>query len=455
MLQAEIRSNDTNVFPRLLDATYPNVERGEGVWLYGVDGRRILDACGGGAMVACLGHGRRDIVEAAARQADRLAYIYYHHFTNGPQEELARRVLDVAAPEMARARFVTGGSEANEMAIRLVRQYHVDRGEPERWRIVSPAQAYHGATIGTLALSGRRGLQHPYEPYLAEHLHVPPSTPRLDETGEAALRELDRVVEEAGPETIAAFFCEPVSAAAMPAYSPPSAFWEGLAERRERYGFLISFDEVVTGFGRTGAWFAADHLPLEPDIVTFGKGLGAGYAPLAGILCRQHVYDAVDAVSRNFEHGHTWDGAPQFCAVGLAVLDAIVAEGLVERVGARGPSLRDELEAALADSEIVGAVRGRGFLLGIELVDPRDGESFLSDELRAGPLLDSVALERYGVLVTSSHSQPDGWAGDQTVLAPAYTATDEELAEMIERFGAAVGDVERIVKERLATGAPT
>jgi adenosylmethionine-8-amino-7-oxononanoate aminotransferase len=454
VFQAEIRSDDTSVFPRILDAAYPNVERGEGVWLHRVDGRPILDACGGGAMVACLGHGRRDLVEAAAGQAERIAYIYYHHFTNEPQEELARRVLDVAAPEMARARFVTGGSEANEMAIRLVRQYHVDRGEPDRWRIVSPAQAYHGATIGTLALNGRRGLQHPYEPYLADHRHIPPSTPGRDDTGEAALRELDRVVEEAGPETIAAFFCEPVSAAAMPAYSPPSAFWEGLAERRERYGFLIAFDEVVTGFGRTGTWFAGHQVPLEPDVVAFGKGLGAGYAPLAGILCRRHVYDAVDAVSRNFEHGHTWDGAPQFCAVGLAVLDAMVEERLVERVRERGPSLRDELAAALADSELVGEVRGRGFLFGVELIDPRDGESFLPDELKAGPLLDALALEQHDLLVTSSHSQPDGWAGDQTLLAPAYTATDEELAEMIDRFAAAVGDVERAVKERLATGAP-
>ncbi len=449
MLQAEIRSDDTNVFPRFVRATYPNIERGEGVWLHRVDGRPILDACGGGAMVACLGHGRRDIVEAAARQAERLAYIYYHHFTNEPQEELARRVLDVAAPEMARARFVTGGSEANEMAIRLVRQYHVDRGEAERWRIVSPAQAYHGATIGTLALSGRRGLQHPYEPYLAEHLHVPPSTSRLDETGAAALRELDRVVAEAGAETIAAFFCEPVSAAAMPAYSPPSAFWEGLAERRERYGFLVCFDEVVTGFGRTGTWFAGHQLPIDPDVVTFGKGLAAGYAPLAGMLCRQHVYDAVDAVSRNFEHGHTWDGAPQFCAVGLAVLDAIGEEGLVERVRNRGPGLRDEVEAALADSEIIGDVRGRGFLLGVELVDPRDGESFLPDELNAASLVDSTALE-HGLLVSSTHSTPDGYAGDETLLAPAYTATDEELADMVERLRETMVDVDRLVKKELA-----
>ena len=219
---AEITADRTNVFPRDLDWVYPNIERGEGVRLYRVDGRELLDGCGGGAMVAVLGHGRRDIVEAAARQAERLSYVYYHQFTNEPQEELGRRILEVAAPELARIRFVTGGSEANEMALRLARGYHAERGE-SRWRVISPAHAYHGATFGTLALSGRLSLQAPYEPYLAHHLHIPPSTARLDETGEEALAALDRALEEAGPDTVAAFVCEPVSAAAMPGYSPPSS----------------------------------------------------------------------------------------------------------------------------------------------------------------------------------------------------------------------------------------
>jgi hypothetical protein len=283
---------------------------------------------------------------------------------------------------------------------------------------------------------------------MADHLHIPPSTPRLDPTGETALAELDRVLEEAGPESVAAFFCEPVSASAMPAYSPPARFWEGLAERRERYGFLIVFDEVVTGMGRTGAWLAAHDLAVEPDIVTFGKGLGAGYAPLAGILCRDELYEAVDAGSRNFEHGHTWDGAPLFCAVGLAVLDALEGKGLVDRVRERGPGLRNELEAALEGLELVGDVRGRGFLLGVELVDPRDGESFLPDELDVAGLVDRTALD-HGLLVTSTHSNPDGWAGDQTLLAPAFISTDEELARMAELLAETLADVERQVKERL------
>jgi adenosylmethionine-8-amino-7-oxononanoate aminotransferase len=448
-MTAEITADHTNVFPRLLDLAYPNVERGEGVRLYTTDGHEILDACSGGAMVACLGHGRTDIVEAGQRQAEQIAYVYNHHFTNEPQERLAGRLIDIAAPEMARVRFVSGGSEANEMALRLVRQYHVDRGDESRWRVISQAQAYHGALMGTLALTGRRTLQRPYGEYLPGHLHIPPATWRTDPTGQAALDELDRLIEESGPETIAAFFCEPVSAAALPGYTPPDAFWEGLAERSERHGFLVCFDEVVTGMGRTGSWFAGQTMPIDPDIVTGGKGLGAAYFPLAATFCTQEVYDALANGGREFEHGHTWDGAPLSCAIGLAVLDVLVGERLVERVAERGPSLRDELETALSGNEIVREVRGRGFLLGVELIDPRDGESFLPDELDAASLVDQTAFE-HGVLVTSTHSTPDGYTGDQTLIAPAFTATDAELSEMVERIAAAMSAVERSVKEQLA-----
>jgi adenosylmethionine-8-amino-7-oxononanoate aminotransferase len=447
-----IRSDDTSVFPRLLDLEYPNVERGEGVWLTTTDGRRILDACSGGAMVTCLGHAVPELVAAATEQAERIAYFYNHHFTSEPQERLADRMLKVVAPEMARVRFVSGGSEANETALQLARIYHMDRGQTERWRVISPAQAYHGSTMGTLALTGRRVLQDPYTPYLADHLHIPPSTWRSDPSGEAALRELDRLIDVAGAGTISAFFCEPISAAALPGYSPPERFWLGLAERREEHGFLVCFDEVVTGVGRVGTWLAAHQLPIEPDIVTVGKGLGAGHAPLGGVLCRQHVYDAIDQGSREFDLGHTWDGAPLSSAVGLAVLDLIAERRLVERVRERGPDLLGDLEAALSGSDIVGEVRGRGFLLGVELVDPRDGTSFLPDELDAASLVDDTAFE-HGLLVTSSHPQADGYAGDQVLLAPAYTSTDAELAEMIERLAATIGDVERTVKSSLKNPA--
>ena len=175
-MAAGIRSDETHVFPRFLDLASPSIERGDGVWLTTTDGRRILDACSGGAMVSCLGSGVPEIVEAAAEQAERLSYFYNHHFTSEPQERLADRLLEVVAPGMARVRLVSGGSEANETALQLARLYHVERGDTDRWRVISQAQSYHGSTMGTLALTGRRALQEPYTPYLA----VPPPHPALD-----------------------------------------------------------------------------------------------------------------------------------------------------------------------------------------------------------------------------------------------------------------------------------
>lgn len=448
-----IDAASTSVFPKFLDRAYPNVDRGRGVWLHTAGGRTILDACSGGAMAAGLGHGVDEIVDGAAAHLGQIVYYYAHHFTNLPQEKLAARLVGLA-PEMARVRFLSGGSEANETALRLARQYHVDRGDSERWRVISPAQAYHGGTMASLSLVGRPHLRAPFGPYLSEHLHIPPCTERFDPTGRAALEALDEALEQAGPENVSAFFCEPVSAASLPGYSPPMKFWEGLAERRDRHGFLVCFDEVVTGMGRTGRWFAYQDLPITPDIVTIGKLLGGGYFPLAATMCREPVYEALANGSKDFDLGHTWDGAPLSCAVGLAVVDYIESHGLVEWVAERGPSLLDELRRALDGYAVVGEVRGRGFLLGVEYVDPRDGTSIPPDSLGIAGLIDTRALDN-DLVVMSTHPNADGYAGDQTVFAPALTSTDEELADMVERLARVVAEVDRIVKDSLANGGTT
>lgn len=445
---AVVRGDDTHVFPRDAGYAYPLIARAEGVWLEDAAGNRILDACGGGAMVTSLGYGVRELVEAAAEQAGKIPYVYNLRATTPPQEALAAE-LAALAPGFPRVHFVSGGSEANELALRLARSYHVERGEPERVRFVTQAQAYHGATWATLALTGRPGLQHPYGPYLSPQLHIPPSTWRFDPSGEAALEALDRRLEEAGPETVAAFFCEPVSAASLPAYSPPERFWRGLDERRREHGFLVCFDEVVTGLGRTGSWLAANRLPIEPDVIATAKGLGAGYAPIGAVLCREHVYRAIAEGSGSFEHGHTWDGAPLSCAIGLAVIDYLKRHRLVELVAERGPRLRDELEAALRGSRLVREVRGHGFLLGIEYVDPRDGEAFLDPDLGVARRIDEEALRR-GLLVYSTQPTRDGYAGDQTLLAPAFVTGEAELALVVERMAETVAAVERAVAAELA-----
>jgi adenosylmethionine-8-amino-7-oxononanoate aminotransferase len=441
------------VLPPEFDRHYPVVVKGDGVWVEDSEGRRYLDAMSGGSMALTLGHGREDLIEAARAQAQRLAFVHNERLTNPAQEELARELTSVAPEGLTRVHFVTGGAEANETALRLARSYHVERGETSRWRVISPAQAYHGPTMATLALTGRAGLKGPLTPYITEQPHIPPSTWRFDPSGEQALRALDAALEQVGPETVSAFFCEVVSAAALPAYMPPPRFWEGLAERRERHGFLICFDEVVTGMGRTGSWFAADQLPFTPDIIATAKGLGAGYAAIGAALCHERVYEAIAAGSRRFTLGHTWDGAPLACAVGVAVLDALRRERLIERVAERGPRLREQLADALSEVEMVREVRGHGYLLGVEYVDPRDRESFLPAALGVAGRIDDVALE-HGLVMLSTQPTADGYAGDQSLFAPPFTTTDAELDEMVARFAAVVREVAASVERELAGREP-
>ncbi len=440
MGQAFIGSDATHVLPLELGRPMPVVVQGEGVWVRDAAGRRYLDAMSGGSMAATLGHGRNDIMAAARAQAAKLSFVHNERLTNPAQERLARELIDVAPEGFGRARFTTSGADANELAIQLARSYHVERGEPQRWQVISPAQAYHGPTMQTLALTGRPALHGPFEPYLPVHLHIPPSTWRFDPTGEAALAALDHALDEVGPGNVAAFFCEAVSAAALPAYRPPERFWEGLAERRELHGFLVCFDEVVTGGGRTGSWFAGAETACAPDIIATAKGLGAGYAAIGAVLCREDVYRAVAEGSRRFPLGHTWDGAPLACAVGLAVLEALRSERLIEHVRDRGPSLRDELAGALEGIGLIHEVRGHGYLLGVEYVDPRDGRSFLPAESRVAARIDDAAFRR-DLITLSTQPTRDGYAGDQTLFAPAFIATDDELAEMVSRFADAVREV--------------
>lgn len=440
-----VTADQTNVFVRELDRHYPLIERGEGVWLYDTAGNAYLDGVSGGAMVTSLGHGTvPEIAKAIADQTEAISFLYNVHATTPAQEQLARDLASIAPEGFSRAHFVSGGTEANELALRMVRSYHVERGDDKRHLVVSPAQAYHGASIATFGLTGRPGLQAPFQPYIQQQPHIPPSTWLFDPTGEAALSALDEILARDG-DRVAAFLIEPVSAASLPGYSPPEAFWRGLDERRRKHGFLVWFDEVVTGMGRTGTWFAAEQMPIKPDVITTSKGLGAGFFPVGAMLVADHVYDAVANGSRSFEPGHTWDGAPVSCAVGSAVIAHLKRTGLVDSVRERGPWLLGELRRALEGCEMVREVRGRGFLLGVSYVDPLDGSQLLDPELRVASRIDEEALRR-GLLIYSTQPTRDGFAGDQTLLAPAFVATDAELEEIVERFTASVKSVEVNVK---------
>ena len=441
-----VSPGDSRVFHRELDRQYPVMVRAEGNRVFDDEGREYLDAIGGGAAVNNIGYGVPEVLEAVREQVGILPFLHNQKFTTPLQEQLADELLR-HAPNYARALFCQGGGEANESALRLIRSYHVERGDASRWRVISVAQAYHGSTIANLSLTGRPALQSPYQPYIAAFPHIPPVDPDTDPDGLRGLAELERVIVEAGPETIAAFWCEPVSAAAAPALRPPDAFYEGLGELRDRYGFLVGFDEVVTGVGRTGTFLAADKLPIVPDIITTAKGIGGGYVPMGAMVTTEAVYEAIDRGSRDFSHGYTFNGYPLGCAVGLAVLKYIDDHGLIERVAKVGPMALEILRETLRGCPLVHQVRGEGFLFGITYRD--EAGAFLDPGLKVARRIDVAALGE-GLLTYSTQPTADGYAADQTMLAPAFITTEDDFTEIALRLRRAI---ERAAKDA-ATGAP-
>lgn len=429
--------SDSHVFHRELDRQYPIMVRADGYRLYDDEGREYLDAIGGGAAVCLIGYGIPEVIEAVQKQVEILPFVHNQKFTNPWQEELADVLLQ-HAPQFSRVIFVQGGGEANETALRLVRSYHVERGDTTRWNIISPAQAYHGSTIATLALTGRPALQYPYQPYVPEFLHFPPVDVERDPHGEEALATIERMILDNGPETIAAFWCEAVSAAANPAYRAPDAFYAGVGRLADKYGFLIVVDEVVTGVGRTGTFFASDKWPINPDIVTTAKGLGGGYVPMGGMLTTERVYAAVAEGSRDFSHGHTFNGYPLGCAVGLAILRYIDQHHLIERVAQDGPKFLEILQETLDGCPMVNDVRGEGFLFGVNYRD--ENGAFFEQALHVARRIDVAALSE-GLLTYSSQPTADGYQADQTVLSPSFLTTEEDWREITRRFRRAIETV--------------
>ena len=429
-----IVSKQSQVFHRELDRLYPVMVRAHGYRIYDDDGREYLDAIGGGAAVNNIGYGVPEVLEAVRSQVEALPFIHNQKFTNPQQEQLATAVIK-HAPTFSRIVFCQGGGEANETALRLARSYHVERGIESKWKIVSFAQAYHGSTMATLALTGRPALQFPYAPYLPIFPHIPPVDPATDPDGQAALKGLEDLIQREGPDTIAGFWCEPVSAAAAPAFRAPAGFYKGLSELARKYDFLVIFDEVVTGVGRTGTFFAADQLPVQPDILTTAKGLGGGYVPMGAVLTTDRVYQAVAEGSRDFSHGYTFNGYPLGCAVGLAVLAYIDRHDLITRVRRTGPQFLEILKEGLQGAPLVDQVRGQGFLFGVTYRGA-DGK-YLDSKLRTARRIDVAALAE-GLLVYSSQPTADGYAADQTMLAPAFTTTQDDFVEIVARLRRAI-----------------
>lgn len=431
-----------HVFPRSTRSRLPTVVGGQGIELIAADGRRYIDASGGAA-VSCLGHGHPAVIAAIARQAQSIAYAHTSFFTNEPAEQLADELVAAAPAGLRRVYFVDNGSAAVEAALKMARQYFIETDRPERWRLISRRQSYHGNTLGALAVSGNAGRRAPYEPFLFEASRIEPcffyrhgrSGQTEEEYGRQAADALEAELLRVGPDTVMAFIAETVVGATAGAVPPAPGYFRRIREICDRYGVLLILDEVMCGAGRTGTFLACEADGVVPDLVTLAKGLAGGYQPIGAVLCTGEVYDAFVRGSGTFINGHTYSAHAIACAAALAVQKVIRDEGLLERVQRASGRLRGALMQHIGGHAHVGDVRGRGLLMALELVVDRESKATFDPALKLGVRVKAEAFER-GMLVYPGAGTVDGVRGDHVLLAPPYNVTDSEIEVIAERLAA-------------------
>lgn len=431
----------SSVFPRVTGRSLPLARRAEGAMIYDHDDKRYIDACGG-AIVVGVGHGNEAVIKSLARQQHDVAYVHGTQFTTAALEDYSGALAEILPLEDARIYTVSGGSEAVETALKLARAYHLARGDEGRHKVIARSGSYHGNSLNALDASGRIPLRVPYEPWLGRTVRVgAPYEYRCEREehpqgcGRALAEQLDRAIVEQGPDSVACFIAEPVAGATLGAAVPPDDYWDAVSRVCRSHGVLLIADEVMTGFGRTGRWFACEHWGLQPDIVVAGKGASSGYWPLGFAACSGSVYDAVS--TSGFVHGFTYSHSPVGAAVGLAVLEQLRTHDLVNASRAKGERLRTLLDGQLGAHSYVGDVRGLGLMAGIEFVADRDTKAPFARAERVTERIVAAAFDA-GLLVYPSTGCADGDDGDLVMLGPPLVITDSELQESVELLQGAV-----------------
>jgi adenosylmethionine-8-amino-7-oxononanoate aminotransferase len=437
----------SHVFPRHSKASYPIAVAGEGMYVTDSQGRRYLDACGGAA-VSCLGHGHPAVVQAIKDQVDKIAYAHSAFFTTEVSEELADHLIQRAPQGLERVYFVSGGSEANETALKLARQFHLENGEAERSHFIARQQSYHGNTLGVLAVGGNAARRAPYQPMLIPASHIAPCYAYRhqghDESEEAYGRrvadELEAEIQRVGPNKVAAFIAEPVVGATLGVVPAVAGYFKRIREICDRHGVLLILDEVMCGMGRTGSLYACEQEGITPDILTCAKGLGGGYQPIGAMLCSRRIYDTIAGGSGAFEHGFTYIGHATACAAALAVQKTIDSEGLLDNVQRQGDALRAALGERFGNHHHVGDIRGRGLFIGIELVADRNSKEPFDPALKVNARIKKRAMEE-GMFCYPGGGSADGRRGDHILLAPPFIVEQEHVDEIVERLGRTVEGV--------------
>lgn len=434
----------TTVFHRAPRATLPVAVAGDGIEIIDSTGKRYIDACGGAA-VSCLGHSNQRVIDAIKRQVQQLPYAHTSFFTTDVAEELADRLVEAAPAGLEHVYFVSGGSEAIEAALKLARQYFVEKGEPQRRHFIARRQSYHGNTLGALAIGGNAWRREPFLPLLIEAHHVSPCYAYRDqhagETDEAYAErladELEQKIVELGAENVAAFVAETVVGATAGAVPPVRTYLKKIRAVCDKYGVLLILDEIMSGMGRTGYLFACDEDGVAPDLLTIAKGLGAGYQPIGATLVSDRIYRTIVDGSGFFQHGHTYLGHATACAAALEVQRVIAEEKLLDNVKVRGEQLRASLREHYGAHPHVGDVRGRGLFVGVELVRDRDSKATFDPALKLHAAVKREAMQR-GLMVYPMGGTIDGVHGDHILIAPPFVCTAQQIDTIVERLSGAI-----------------
>jgi hypothetical protein len=417
---------------------FPKIVRGEGCWLFDERGKRYLDAVGG-AYVANLGHSNPEIADAIAEQARQFGYLSGTQFTHGPAEDLASELADTLPEDLSKLYFLCSGSEAVEAALKLARQYWIERGRASKQRIIALGPGYHGSTLLALSASAREAYKAMFRPWLVDVHRIPASYPYRCECGGQSPNcpvcsgaVLEEAITRLGPDQVAAFIAEPVGGSSTGGSTPRPEYFRRVREICDRHDVLFVADEVLVGVGRTGTWWAIEPYGVVPDITTFGKGVSAGYAALSGIATSERIVDAIAKGSGNFMHAQTFSFHPVACAAGVATMRYLKKHSLVERCARMGRVLHQRL-AKLAELPHVGDVRGRGLLAGIEFVDGKDSRAPFPRSARFAETFADAALDA-GLTVWPNVGHADGTSGDLVMVAPPFIIEEEEIDEIVSRF---------------------
>jgi adenosylmethionine-8-amino-7-oxononanoate aminotransferase len=428
------------------------VDRAEGIYIWDENGKRYIDGCSG-AIICNLGHGDKRVLKAMQDQAEQVCFTYRTQFENRPGHELAGLLAELSAEHLDQVFYVSGGSEAVEAALKLCRQYHFSKGE-SRHLFISRSPSYHGSTMGALALTGYEPLATPFRGIMQLNPKIPaPYCYRCEynatypECELLCATMLETSIIGHGAENIAAFVVEPVSGASVGALPPPPDYFDVIQKICKKYDIMLILDEVMTGFCRTGRFFAYEHWDIEADIVALSKGLASGYMPLGATIARKEIVDQV-LDSGGFQHGHTYAGNPLACAVGLAVVKAMIEDDLCGHVQKLEPLFKAKLDALAEKHDCIGQVRGKGFLWALELVMDRESRDPFPPELNAGVKLTRDAYER-GLLIYPRRCM-SGLMGDHVLVAPPLIITEEQLEEMFDLLDQSLAAVAEQLRESVA-----